>query len=351
MLDPQHEQSWQRIKELEMPKEKPEEAAEVEHGPPRFTQQLNSQTDLIEGQPAHFEAQVEPIADPTLRIEWFHNNNPLAASNRFAMRNDFGLVTLDIHYVLAHDIGIFRCVAKNAQGEANTEGHLECQRRPDLYLDPQHEESWRIIQQMEIPKEPAPEPEAKQFAAPQFTQQLQSQSDVPEGIVVLFEARVIPTDDPNLQIQWYRDDQPLMQSNRYAIGEEFGHVWLRVASVGLHDAGNYSCKAVNNEGEAMTSASLSVQGDERLLLDTQHAESYAKIQELESMEKYPRLEYPEKEFEKPVWTKTFENIDVDTEGTIVQLIGHVEPGLMKFNLSLSDAFVLFLWQLPTRISK
>ena len=75
----------------------------------------------------------------------------------------------------------------------------------------------------------------------------------------------------------------------------------------------------------MTNASLSVAGDERLILDTQHAESYARIQELEAMEKYPRLEYPDMEFGKPVWTKTFENVEVDTEGGIVQLIGHVEP--------------------------
>ena len=123
----------------------------------------------------------------------------------------------------------------------------------------------------------------------------------------------------------FRNDQPLIQSNRYAIGEEFGHVWLRIVGVGLHDAGVYSCKAVNREGAAMTNASLSVAGDERLLLDPLHAQSYARVQELEAMEKFPRLEYPDLEFGKPTWTKTFDSVDVDTEGGIVQLVGHVEP--------------------------
>lgn len=202
LLDPLHEQSWNRIQELEAPKEKPEEAAEVDHGPPRFTQQLNSQNELIEGQPAHFEAQVEPITDPNLRVQWFHNGRPLAASNRFAIRNDFGLVTLDIHYVLAQDIGDYRCVAVNNQGEASTEGQLDCQKRPDLLLDPQHEKSWQRIQEMETPKERPEEPEPAPFPKPQFTQPMQSQADVPEGSVVLFEARVIPINDPNMQIQW-----------------------------------------------------------------------------------------------------------------------------------------------------
>nr|CAD2187171.1 unnamed protein product [Meloidogyne enterolobii] len=325
LLETQHEQSWQRIQELEAPKEKPDEAPEIDHGPPRFTQQLNNQTDLVEGQPAYFEAQVVPITDPRMKIQWFHNGRPLAASNRFAFRNDFGLVTMDIHYVLPQDVGDYRCLAVNEQGEASTEAHLDCQRRPSLLLDVQHEESWRRIQEIEAPREPVPEPEPIQYPKPQFTQPLQSQADVIDGSLVLFEAKVTPINDPNMQIQWFRNDQPLMQSNRYAIGEEFGHVWLRIVSVGLHDAGVYTCKAVNREGAAMTNASLTVAGDERLLLDPLHAQSYARIQELEAMEKFPRLEYPDLEFGKPTWTKTFDSIDVDTEGGIVQLVGHVEP--------------------------
>lgn len=43
------------------------------------------------------------------------------------------------------------------------------------------------------------------------------------------------------------------------------------------------------------------------------------------MEKYPRLAYPDREFEKPVWTQTFADVEVDTEGSVVQLIGLVEP--------------------------
>ena len=98
--DTQHAQSWARIQEIEAPRLLPEEASDVEHEAPRFVQQLNSAPDVIEGQPVHFEALVEPISDPNLKIQWFHNGRPLAASNRVAYRNDFGLVTLDIRYVL-----------------------------------------------------------------------------------------------------------------------------------------------------------------------------------------------------------------------------------------------------------
>ncbi|KAL3105626.1 hypothetical protein niasHT_021729 [Heterodera trifolii] len=323
--DTQHEQSWQRIQQLEAPRPGPEEAPALEHPAPRFTQPLNSQTELIEGQPAHFEAQVEPIADPRLRLQWFHNGRPFPMSNRVSMRNDFGLVTLDIHYVLAQDVGDYRCVAANDGGEASTEGRLEVEKRPGLLTDTLHDASWVRIQEIEAPREAPPEPEPVQYPKPQFTQPLQSQADAPENSVVLFEARLVPINDPGMQLQWYRNDQPLLQSNRYHIGEEFGHVWLRIVGVGLHDVGTYSCKAVNKEGAAMTNASLTVVADESLLLNTLHEQSYQRIQELEAIDKNPQLAFPEMEFSKPNWTRTFENVELEQEGGIVQLVGHVEP--------------------------
>lgn len=68
--DTHHESSWQKIQILEQSKKKPEEAPESGYGPPHFIRQLNS-VELIEGQPAHFEAQLEPINDPQLAITWY----------------------------------------------------------------------------------------------------------------------------------------------------------------------------------------------------------------------------------------------------------------------------------------
>ena len=48
-----------------------------------------------EAEAAHFECQLEPIGDPTLRIEWLHNGQPLPYSSRIQMSHDFGFVALD----------------------------------------------------------------------------------------------------------------------------------------------------------------------------------------------------------------------------------------------------------------
>lgn len=323
--DPQHEASWKRIQEIEAPKQAPEEAPDAEHGPPTFVTQLQSVGNLIEGQPTHFEAQVQPIADPDLQIQWFHNGRPLPASNRFGIRNDFGLVSFDIHYVLTQDIGDYKCVATNKYGQAETQASLDCEKRPNIYSDPQHEESWRRIQEIEAPKPAPEEPEPVAYTAPQFTQPLQSVGDAPEGSIVVFEGRIIPVNDPNLQIQWFRDDQPLIQSNRYAILNDFGHVVLRIHGVTSFDNGVYSCKAVNKEGAAISNAALSVAGTENLILDTAHPASLQQVQYLEGIDKNPRLEFPEQVFDKPQWVRTFENVDIEDEGGIVKLQGYVDP--------------------------
>lgn len=43
---------------------------------PRFVTKLNNLT-LHEGQLAHFECRLEPINDPSLRVEWFRNGKVL----------------------------------------------------------------------------------------------------------------------------------------------------------------------------------------------------------------------------------------------------------------------------------
>lgn len=55
---------------LERPKEKPAEEPEAAAVAPHFIKPLNSVDDLIEGQPAHFEANYEPINDPKVNVLW-----------------------------------------------------------------------------------------------------------------------------------------------------------------------------------------------------------------------------------------------------------------------------------------
>ena len=43
----------------------------------KFIPELKGTSTMAEGQVAHFEAQIEPIHDSNLKIEFFHNGKPL----------------------------------------------------------------------------------------------------------------------------------------------------------------------------------------------------------------------------------------------------------------------------------
>ena len=48
--------------------------------PPRFMSQMRSNTHVTEMSPAKFECQLAPVGDPSMRVEWFFNGQPLIAS-------------------------------------------------------------------------------------------------------------------------------------------------------------------------------------------------------------------------------------------------------------------------------
>ena len=49
---------------------------------PVFTSSPKS-IDVKEGQKAHFEARIIPVSDPTLKIEWFLNGQPIKLGKNF----------------------------------------------------------------------------------------------------------------------------------------------------------------------------------------------------------------------------------------------------------------------------
>lgn len=51
--------------------------------PPVFIRPLKSLENLLEGSFAHFEAQITPVSDPTMKVEWLFNGQPLTAGTSY----------------------------------------------------------------------------------------------------------------------------------------------------------------------------------------------------------------------------------------------------------------------------
>lgn len=71
---------------------------------------------------------------------------------------------------------------------------------------------------------------------------------------------------------------------------DFGYVALNMKYVYPEDCGTYTCRAVNDLGEAITSASLDCQSKASLLLESQHEHALEKLQALETSRHHRKVE-------------------------------------------------------------
>ena len=102
---------------------------EEQVGPPKFITELQGTTKLAEGQVAHLECRVEPIRDPKLRVEVFHNGKPLQSASRYHVTCDFGYIALDIKHVYPEDGGTYTVKVINDYGQCSSSIDIEVKRR------------------------------------------------------------------------------------------------------------------------------------------------------------------------------------------------------------------------------
>ena len=110
-LESQHESSWQKIQEMENRQPLKEPSPELHFGPPTFIVPLSNFEELIEGDAVRLECRLQPVNDPTLKVLWTCNGNPLPEGNRFMPARNLDLVTLDIATVYGEDSGVYTCKA------------------------------------------------------------------------------------------------------------------------------------------------------------------------------------------------------------------------------------------------
>ncbi|KAK8746935.1 hypothetical protein OTU49_016904 [Cherax quadricarinatus] len=304
-MDTQHPTGWEKIQSLEQRGHYERiEVAEAPMHPPRFTSELRGNTLLSEGQHVHLEGRIEPVHDPSMRVEWYHDGKALQSAARFHTTFDFGYVALDITTVYPEDSGDYTCRAFNHMGEATSsisfkvegkEGVIYESARPEgLEKIRQLEDSTRLTRQVSE--------DTRTFQRPVFTQPLQNLDSLSEGETAHFECRLIPVGDPKLKVEWFRNEKPIETSSRINRTHDFGYVALDINGVRPDDEGIYMCRAYNDLGEAVTTASIKIKSHATIQLDTQHPEGMRKIQALEERKPDARGVEAEKVYDKPVFT-------------------------------------------------
>jgi hypothetical protein len=107
------------------------------------------------------------------------------------------------------------------------------------------------------------------FESPRFDTPFENVTDLKEGESLHIETRVIPNDDPNLTIEWWKNGKPLRASNRIRTINDFGFVVLEISPVYHEDSGLYSVRATNDSGEAVMTCTIKCQGSRKVVLDSQ----------------------------------------------------------------------------------
>lgn len=233
---------------------------EVTKSKPVFTHPLQDLKPIPEGKNVHLEARLEPMGDPTMKVEWYFNGRPVTVGSRFRTYFDFGYVALDIIGAYSTDSGEYTCRAVNALGSAHTSSCIQVIATGDIETDTMHDSAMEQIQYLESQKGHRLTQEDMDInQAPNFTKNLKN-IDTIEGTNIHLEARLQPIGDTSMRVEWFFNDQPLKVGHRFRPAYDFDYVALDLLSVYPVDSGIYTCRATNKLGQAVTSASVKVIG-------------------------------------------------------------------------------------------
>lgn len=293
----QHPDSLQYIQQLEdySRYQRTESIEESVNQVPVFIRPLLNLGDLEEGRNAHFEAQLTPVSDPTMRIEWYKDGRAITASSRITAIFNFGYVSLNILHLRAEDAGSYTVRAVNRLGEAVSTATINILTRSTVTADLGIPEQQRYIESVEDLEAYRKHQHAKYvqetpecLKAPEFKNPIKDQLNVGEGGFAHFEARLEPVGDSTMRVEWFKDNRPVEASSRTTTFFNFGYVALTIKQLTIHDIGTYTCRAYNALGQATTSANLTVISKKDISLDSQHPGGLQKIQHLEDSSKYTR---------------------------------------------------------------
>ncbi|XP_075991763.1 obscurin isoform X5 [Anticarsia gemmatalis] len=192
--------------------------------PPTFSQKF---TDLqqLPTFDAKFPARVFGIPSPD--ITWYKNGSPLRHSDKYTLKRDGDACCLYVRDLTPGDAGVYKCLAKNREGEASCEANLEV-------VD-------KIARKQKV------EP-------PSFLKKI-GDIEVFRGMSAKFTACATGTPDPD--VEWFRNDEKLFPCERIRMDKETtGLLRLTLSGVDPTDVGTYKCRIYNPHGEDTCTANL-----------------------------------------------------------------------------------------------
>ncbi|XP_043525681.1 uncharacterized protein LOC122536948 isoform X2 [Frieseomelitta varia] len=190
------------------------------------------------GQRVKLECEAKGNPMPTLT--WYHDGKPVEETMNIKTQTDAGRTSLVIAEAFAKDAGCYTVVAKNNAGEATVSCNVSVKGR----LPHETSDSEFAGSDMEpvVPKIQMPLKDLK----------------VQEGLSVRLDCVIVGQPEPEAQVIWYHDDQPVKESADFQLLFQGDKCSLVIHEALLDDAGVYKVVAINSGGEASSQCTLTV---------------------------------------------------------------------------------------------
>lgn len=291
---------------------------------PNFIVALRGPNVVNENERACLECRVIPVGDPNMTFTWYKNGKELVSSSRIATSNDFGYVFLEIASAEQEDSGIYTIKVTNNYGDSVSSHTLKVNTFANIDRGSAHPESYKKIKMLEMRKIQKPVRQDLEYNGPKFVEQLNN-ANLTENENILLEAAVIPTDDENLEINWYKNGQSLVLGSRITTYFEFGRVALSISGAKPLDSGIYMCKAVNKSGEATSTCTIKVIESGNIDSTSMFPDTLCTLQSFEITSKgVQREETREPPTVIPYFTRHIQNVELyEGENAIFECV--IEP--------------------------
>uniref|UniRef100_A0A0N4ZQ49 Titin n=1 Tax=Parastrongyloides trichosuri TaxID=131310 RepID=A0A0N4ZQ49_PARTI len=226
---------------------------------PIFEKELKSTT-VEEGEIVILDCIVK--AKPEPEIIWYKEEVLIREDYRISLRYIGDHCTLTIRNCCFEDSGLYKCLARNVNGETTNFCRVTVHKK-----------------NRSIPPKTPPKP--KSFilpTPPAFVPSLVNVT-VEENEKAEFFVKV--SGDPEPQLEWKFEDQPILVNNRVKIiGDEDGWSRLIIENVIPSDVGLYTITAYNEVGEARSGATLNIKPKENGIIQKET------IQDIEGKKTY-----------------------------------------------------------------
>ncbi|XP_075532272.1 obscurin isoform X7 [Dermacentor variabilis] len=188
---------------------------------PKFEKKPENQC-VYSGEDCVFEAKVSGYPTPT--VTWSRDGETIEESEKFTITSHDGTHRLIVKDAKKDDECFYTCTAKNNLGRVSQQAELTIKLPDDA-------------------------------EAPTFIRRMADTVAV-IGDKVRFEVRVAGKPTPT--VTWYKDREELFESRRVEIREDGDTHTITLKDLTMRDEAKYSCKAVNEKGEATDKAQLTV---------------------------------------------------------------------------------------------